>query len=95
MIVARWTQTIKDRRTSEYVALLREMFGGIDRPVRISTCYIGPERTVALEIEFESLEQYEKSRAEWRTTPEAATFLERRRELIDGPGNHGIWVLHQ
>jgi len=77
----------------EVVALLvadRERTGNT---FRLYTSDIGPFDVVAIEIEFESLEEYEKGWAEWRARPEVAAFMEKWYDLTESGGNNEIWTL--
>jgi hypothetical protein len=97
MIVVRWLQTIRRGRLEEATAVTNEMlqaFGGFaERPRRVYTSRVGTGNTSAVEIEFESLAEYESVLAEFFASPEAASFFERWNELAEGPGSNEIWNL--
>ena len=93
MIVNRRTFVVKRGCMEEAVALLvadRERIGGKHR---IYVSNIGPFDTIAIELEGENLEEYEKGWAEWGATPEAATFLEKWHDLTESGGTNEIWTL--
>jgi hypothetical protein len=78
MLVVRQTFNVKLGHKHEVVAALKEsteQFSSYKHAFRIYTPKTGCLDVVAVEWEYESLEEYNKLWAEWRTLPEAAAFL--------------------
>ena len=77
MIVGRWTWTMKPRDTNEWTDVIKgtvEWF--TPRTVRIYESQLGPGYgTLAAEVEFESLADYEEFWAQMDTKPELAPVL--------------------
>lgn len=96
MLVNRRTFNVKNGRTDEAVTLLKEaiaQFTTYTRTSRIYTPETGSFDVVAVEWEYENLEEYERRWAEWGATPEAATFLERWYAVTERGGANEIWHL--
>ena len=51
--------------------------------------------SVALEWEYESLEEYERDWAEWAATPESAAIQERLYDLTEIGGTSEFWRLEE
>ena len=93
MLVNRRTFVVKRGCMEELVALLvadREQTG---IAYRLYTPDIGPFDVIAIEVEFENLEAYEKGWAEWFARPENAAFMEKWYALTESGGNNEIWTL--
>ena len=94
MLVNRRTFVTKPGCMEKVVALLvaeRERPDVL--PYRIYASDIGPFDTVAIELEFETLEEYVKSWAKWGEGPESAAFMEKWYDLTESGGNNEIWTL--
>ena len=66
------------------------------RKVRVYTPWIGsPRLALALELEYESLADYERSRAEVRGSPEGAAFFEKWDQVTEPGAGYvvEIWTL--
>ena len=101
MIVNRQVYKVKAGCMEEAVAMLvalREQ-GPREQGPRTSRIYMskfGPFATVVLEIEHETLAEYEKMWAGWSASPEGlAAFKEKWDPLMaeGGPGVNEIWTL--
>ncbi len=68
----------------------REQIGA---PYRIYVPSIDTFDKVSIEVEFESLEEYEKGWAEWFARPETAAFVEKWSDLTESGGHNEIWTL--
>ena len=75
------------------VALLTAQQEPPGLPTRIYVPEIAPFDMIALEIEFENLEEYEKGWAEWFAAPETAEFLEQWYDLTEIGGTNQVWTL--
>ena len=93
MITVRWTETMKEGREAEAVKVLKEAMEPQKYPIRICTCRTEPSNTIAMEIDYESLAEYEKAVAEWQTTEQAAVFGKKWPELVCGNEAHEVWNL--
>jgi hypothetical protein len=60
---------------------------------RIYISSIGPFDILAVELEGENLEEYEKGWAEYFASPEAAQFLEKWYKVTETGGTNEIWNL--
>jgi len=98
MIAVRWLQTIKRGRLSEATAAVNEMLeafeGFAQRPKRVYTSRVGTGDTAAVEIEFESLVEYDSVVAEFFASPQAKVFFKTWNKVSRGPGSNSIWNLH-
>lgn len=56
---------------------------------------IGAFDQIAMEAEFESLEEYEAWWNEWASSPEAAAFFEKWFDLTETGGVNEIWTLSE
>ena len=96
MIVNRRTFVVKRGRIDQFLALAREareQSSSSARAFRVYAPDIGSLDKVALEWEYESLEEYEKDWAEWATTPETAALQETVYDLTETGGTNEIWRL--
>jgi hypothetical protein len=95
MIVDRWVWTVKLQHRDEFVELLKaEVARSARHATRIYTGNIGPLiNTVAMEIEFEDLQDYEELWTEWFADPEAAEYMQRTDELETIDERHEVWTL--
>ncbi len=93
MLVNRRTFAVKRGCMEEAVALFvadRERIGGTHR---IYVSVIGAFDVIAIEIEVENMEAYEKGWAEWSATPEAAALQKKLNDLTERGGSNEIWML--
>lgn len=96
MIVNRRTFNVKQGHMDELLALLKaakEQFSTSAHAWRNYAPEIGRFDVLAMEFEYESLQQYEEDWAEWGTTPESAAFLEKWYQLTESGGSNEIWRL--
>lgn len=96
MLVNRRTFNVKMGHMDEVVALIKaeiEQFTSYTRASRIYTPETGSFDVVAVEWEYENLEEYERLWAEWGATPEAAAFTEKWYDLTERGGTNEIWHL--
>jgi hypothetical protein len=95
MLVNRRTFLVKKSRMDEAVVLLVAYGEAVAFPHRrrIYASQIGPFDTVAIELEFESLEEFERLVAEASAQPEWADFAKNLDELTVPGGSNEIWTL--
>ena len=95
MIVNRWVWTVKRGCQNDFVELLKAEAERCARhAVRIYVPSIGPCRAlIALEYEYEDLQDYEEFWAEWLADPEAAQFMRKAGELHTEQVHQEIWSL--
>ena len=60
---------------------------------RIYTSHLGTHDVLAIEIEFENFEEYERYWTEWNASPEAAVFMEKFIRLTERGYINEIWRL--
>jgi hypothetical protein len=80
----------------QFLALVKEAREQASSSARAFRAYapdIGSFDVVALEWEYESLEDYERDWAEWDTTPESAAVQERVYDLTEIGGTNELWRL--
>ena len=94
MVVNRRTFITKRGRTQEAAQFLKKTMALVrsPRPPRVYISEIGPFDTIAVEIEGESIADYEPLTAEWvaKTTPE---LWEKWFSLTENGGTNEIWTL--
>jgi hypothetical protein len=96
MIVNRRTFIVKVGHMDQLLALMKEakeQFTTVEHAWRNYAPEIGPNDVMAMEWEYESLEEYEKDWAEWGATPEAAAFMEKWNQMTESGGSNEIWRL--
>jgi hypothetical protein len=96
MIVERRTFVVKRGHMDQFLALVkefREQYSSRAHAFRMYTPEIGSSDVVALEWEYESLEEYERDWTEWVATPESAAIQERVYDLTETGGTIEIWRL--
>jgi hypothetical protein len=95
MLVNRRTFIVKKKRMGEAVALLVDYAKAIELPHarRIYASQIGPFDTIAIEMEFENMEEFEKVVAEASARPEWDEFAKKLDELTVPGGSNEIWML--
>ena len=96
MLINRMTFNVKRGHRDEVAALLKAATeqSGYTRAFRIYTPETGSFEIVAVEWEYESLEEYGRFWAEWNATPEAAAFLgEKWYALTEGGYTNELWWL--
>lgn len=64
-----------------------------DRPSRLHRAKTGRFATLALEMEFESLAEYEKFWADWDASPESSAFQEKWNDVNETGGSHELWQI--
>jgi hypothetical protein len=86
---------MKPGQAQEWVEIIKETVEWFTpRAVRIYTSELGPRYgTVAAEVEFESLSDYEEFWAEMVTKPEYAAVMEKFNELIEDGTTHIWWLV--
>jgi hypothetical protein len=98
MIVNRRTFIVKRGHMDQFLVLTREatqQTSSSAHAFRLYTPEIGILDVVALEWEYESLEEYERDWAEWEATPESAAIQERLYDLTETGGTNEIWCLEE
>ncbi|MFC2077613.1 NIPSNAP family protein [Candidatus Bipolaricaulota bacterium] len=97
MLINRRTFNVKRGHTDEVVALLKaeaERSIRYTHAFRIYTPETGSSEIVAVELEYESLEEYGRLWAEWSATPEAGEFSgEKWYNLTEGGYTNELWWL--
>jgi hypothetical protein len=95
MIVNRRTFIVKRGHLEEVAALVLAQQEGVDaeRAFRLYLPDIGAFDKIAMEWEFEDLEEYRSSWDEWFSSPEAAAFMEKWNALTETGGTNEIWTL--
>lgn len=93
MIVNRRAFNVKKGCMEELVALLVAERERLDSDYRIYAPGISPFDVVVLELEFESLEEYETAWAEWSASPESDEFMEKFNGLTLPGGTNEVWTL--
>jgi len=93
MIVNRRTFVAKRGCLKEAVALNLAEMERTNSTARVYVSETGLFDTIAIEFEFESLEEYEKSWAEYFSSPEASPFLKKWTEITETGGTNEIWRL--
>jgi hypothetical protein len=97
MLVQRRTYVVKVGCMPEIVAMLKAARERRkDNPVRVYTPTvpsIAPPGILAVEWEFESLQEYEKAWTDFIASPETAKFMERWNELTESGGTNELWKL--
>ena len=93
MIVRRWTYAVQDGNMNECIALLKEGFGELGRNLRIYTSHTGPGATLAFEMEYESLSDYEAAAKEWWADPENAARAKKFGKLVEPERTTEFWSL--
>jgi hypothetical protein len=92
MLVNRRTFNVK--QMDEAVAFIKaevKRFSGYTGPVRIYTPETGSFGVVAVEWEYDSLEEYGKLWAEYYATPETPAAMEKWDELTRPGGTNELW----
>ena len=92
--------TVVNRRTfiakrgcyEEVVSMLKGEEGG-DIVSRVYSSHYGPFDTVALEVEFESVEAMERGWAAWYTSPGGEQFMKRWLQITEAGGANEVWIL--
>jgi len=93
MIVQRMIVLAKAGRRMDVEKLAsaeRERIGGTHRIYRNR---FGPHNTIAMEFEFEDLEEMETFWSEWLATSESDAFLKKWFDLLEADGTDEVWTL--
>jgi len=95
MLVDRRTWVVKRRCMEEALELIKAEGKRVGSPPvwRLYEPKVGGFDLLALEMEYESLEAYEKWWAEYSASPEAAAFQGKLYELTEVGGANELWVL--
>ena len=94
MLVNRRTFNVKVGRVDEAVAFIKseaERFSDYTGPIRIYTPETGSFGVVAVEWEYESLEEYGRLWAEYGATPETPAAMVKWNELTRHGGTNELW----
>lgn len=85
MQVQRLEFEVKRGCMPEAVTLLKAMpkEGNVLPIKRVYTSRIGQQNVIAMELEWESLAEYEKGWAKWDARPQATAFLKSLNELLE------------
>jgi hypothetical protein len=97
MIVERITWLAKVGCHAEVIKILKELNQqlGVNCTERIYSCEFGADdESVAIELEFESMEHRRACWGKWFKQPEAHEATARMRALIRSGGVHQVWRLH-
>jgi hypothetical protein len=78
---------------AKMVALAKEEMGRLGVKYRVYTPYVSPHSRVIIEVEYESLVDYEKFWAEFQASPEAAAFMEKWYANCEPGGSTEIYTL--
>ncbi len=62
-----------------------------DRPVRLSTAEFGPFDVLAMEIEYENLDQYQQYWKDVSANPRMVPFFEKWNTMVAGGGTNEVW----
>ena len=93
MIVVRWSQVVKRGHQHEAVELWKDWATSHpDQTLRVYSDFMASHHTIAIEVEYDTLAEYEKSRAEW-VTPEFRTFAGKLNPLLADSGCTEAWHL--
>ena len=95
MIVNRRKFVAKQGAMEDLVAMMKAEAEQINLNItfRLYTPSIAPFGFVAMELEFGSLEDYEKFWTDWDARPETAEFMEKMNKLTETGGTNEIWDL--
>ena len=95
MIVNRRTIVAKPGDMEDLVAMMKAEWERLNVPItfRVYTPRIAPFDFVAIELEFGSLEDYEKFWTDWNGRPETVEFMEKLNKLTESGGTNEIWNL--
>ena len=93
MIVNRWVYHVKPGRLEELVALLKSGEGSLARAPRFCRPEIGaPFNILEMELEFDSLEGYERTLGEITSHPDFPALSQKIDDLLVGAANQQeIW----
>ena len=95
MLVNRRSNQVKRGPMDEAVSLVKEALqwapAGMG-PMRVYTSSIGPESRIALEVELQSLADYERFWNGW-TAQVPPEWWERWDKVIESGGSNEIWTL--
>ena len=96
MLVNRRTFVVKRGCLLEVVALVQEMLEKYpvpgERKYRFYHPCIAPFDILTMEMEFESLDDYEKHWDDWNAGPQAKEWVEKSQPLLQGGGTNEIWM---
>jgi hypothetical protein len=95
MLVNRRTFLVRRGCFDEAVAMMvaEVQRVGIPHACRLYVPEIGPFSTVVLEVEFESLAEYEEFWAEYFASAEGVAFNEKWGEVTESAGTNEVWEL--
>ena len=96
MLINRRTFVTKHGRSQDATEFLKNGANHLDwvPPLRVSTSHFGSLRKVQLELEFESLADYEKFWTAFEEAPESQAVLEKWWECIEAGGTtNEIWKI--
>ena len=92
MFVQRMTITVKPGHMEKILGLLKENREKTGVDSRLYQIDIGTYNQIAIELEFETMADYEKGWAEWNARPDTPAFMEKWLEWTKG-GTNEIWQL--
>jgi hypothetical protein len=100
MIVDRRTFRAKKGQKHEAAAVLKEVAKLFtakvkDVPIRIYHSHMGTFDTVAMEVEYESLAEYERLMYSFFALPEMAPLMKKWNEVTETGGTHEMWGLEE
>ena len=97
MVMNRRTSIVKRGRMQEAATLLKALAEKLQstnpRAYRIYVPEFAPFDVLCIEVDFDSLAEYQQYWAEYFAQPETTAFLERWYELTDTGGTNELWEL--
>jgi hypothetical protein len=93
MFINRRTNKVKPWAMDELVKLTKAEIERTGGKAKIYTPYFGPYDVVVFDFEYESLEAYQKSWAEWFASPEADDFMKKFNTLVESGGSNELWYV--
>ena len=95
MIVERVTWKVNHIHQSEFIELLKALVEAMGHTPRVCSCMFGPADTVTSELEFETMEDREKSVNDFDLSmPEYVAYVEKYPELAETGMTRELLRLH-
>lgn len=93
MLINRRTYMPKSGRTADVIARFKTGANHLDwiPPFRVLTSRLGPLGLVVLEVDFESLADYERFWASFASAAESRAVDENFSEMVEPGGTNEIW----
>ena len=95
MLINRRTFTVKVGRSDELIEILHHGADHVDaRPTfRVLRSQIGTFDQVELELEFDSLAEYESFWTAWSEAPQSEEVLKRFQDAVLSGGSNTVWEI--